>query len=132
MRQNLRTRLTTYDYEAVALQFAQQPQKSCFQNKISEQRRHSHVYSSAIYNRAVKTTRRSTLIALWPRKMKIDCSRQTLTERTNKQTNKRTDISISWAPVGAKKISITSVHYTCLLHLSSTPVHYTCPVHLSV
>ena len=42
---------------------------------------------------------RSALIALWPRKMKIDSSRQVWTERTDE----RTKISLYWAPVGAKK-----------------------------
>ena len=98
MRQNLRTRLTTYDYEAVALQFAQQPQKSCFQNKISEQRRHSHVLVQFIIEQSKnKTQYLEALIALWPRKMKIDCSRQTWTER------RQWDFS----PVGAKNLNIS-------------------------
>ena len=41
-------------------------------------------------------------IALWPRKMKIDCPWQTWTGRTDARTNERTKIVTPRAPVGAK------------------------------
>ena len=54
-------------------------------------------------------------LKIWARKMKIDCSRQTWTGRTNGRTN----ISISWAHVGAKNLSYSN-HLSVLLYSKET------------
>ena len=72
---------------------------------IAIQREQRHVFFLSLYPSSNNKCSLSalwvldcSLITLWPRKMKIESSRQTWTERTNE----RTKIVTPWAPVGAK------------------------------
>ena len=56
-------------------------------------------------------------LKIWARKMKIDCSRQVWTDRT--------EISISWAPIGAKKRTMR-LHALYVLTVVSYKMRVSC------